>query len=339
MLNLSLAAIIIIIRTLFDAGEFKSIKPHFDGECEEIFEIVGAEDITMIADGFALISSDDRRSYLNGNNIQGNIFLYDIDQKKLINLTPSLDFEFHPHGISTFGLDNGSIQVAVVNHQSDAHAIEIFSLQDQLLTHLYTIKDKLLISPNDLILVDDGVFYMTNDHISMNPLKQKFYDYMQIPGSNVVFYDGKSFRVVARGLIYANGINISHDGSSVYVAQCVGRTLSIFSRNLKTNALEEERSIYLNSAIDNIELDDDGNLWIGSHPKTLAFARHQKKQKKLSPSQVIKITLNEDGDIIEEIFLNDGQSLSGSSVATIHGNQLLIGPVFDERFLHCQMND
>ena len=96
MLNLSLAAIIIIIRTLFDAGEFKSIKPHFDGECEEIFEIVGAEDITMIADGFALISSDDRRSYLNGNNIQGNIFLYDIDQKKLINLTPSLDFEFHP---------------------------------------------------------------------------------------------------------------------------------------------------------------------------------------------------------------------------------------------------
>ena len=91
--------------------------------------------------------------------------------------------------------------------------------------------------------------------------------------------------------------------------------------------------------IDNIELDDAGNLWIGSHPKALAFARHQKKQKKLSPSQVIKITLNDDEDIVEEIFLNDGESLSGSSVATIYGNQLLIGPVFDERFLHCQMNN
>ena len=339
MLNLSLAAMIVIVRTLWDAGEFKSIKPHFDGECEEISEIVGAEDITMIGDGFALISSDDRRSYLNGNNIQGNIFLYDVNQKQLINLTPSLDFEFHPHGISTLDLDDGTVQVAVVNHQTGNHSIEIFSLQGQSLTHRYTIKDKLLISPNDLVLVDDGVFYMTNDHISMDPMKQKFYDYMQISGSNVAFYDGNSFRIVARGLIYANGINISHDGNSVYVAQCIGRTLSIFSRNLETNALDKERSIYLNSAIDNIELDDAGNLWIGSHPKALAFARHQKKQKKLSPSQVIKITLNEDEDIVEEIFLNDGESLSGSSVATIYGNQLLIGPVFDERFLHCQMNN
>ena len=278
-LNVVLAAMIVIVRTLWDAGEFKSIKPHFDGECEEISEIVGAEDITMIGDGFALISSDDRRSYLNGNNIQGNIFLYDVDQKKLINLTPSLDFEFHPHGISTLDLDDGTVQVAVVNHQSDAHSIEIFSLQDQMLTHLYTIKDKLLISPNDLVLVDDGVFYMTNDHISMNPLKQKFYDYLQISGSNVAFYDGNSFRIVARGLVYANGINISHDGSTIYVAQCVGRTLSIFSRDMKTNAIDEEQSIYLNSAIDNIELDHEGNLWIGSHPKALAFARHQKKEK------------------------------------------------------------
>ena len=94
MLNLSLAAMIVIIRTLWDAGEFKSIKPHFDGECEEISEIVGAEDITMIGDGFALISSDDRRSYLNGNNIQGNIFLYDVNQKQLINLTPALILSF-----------------------------------------------------------------------------------------------------------------------------------------------------------------------------------------------------------------------------------------------------
>ena len=108
MLNLSLAAIIVIVRTLWDAGEFKSIKPHFDGECEEISEIVGAEDITMIGDGLALISSDDRRAYLDGNNIQGNIFLYDVHQKELMNLTPSLDFEFHPHGISTFDLGDSS---------------------------------------------------------------------------------------------------------------------------------------------------------------------------------------------------------------------------------------
>jgi sugar lactone lactonase YvrE len=34
----------------------------------------------------------------------------------------------------------------------------------------------------------------------------------------VLYYDGQSFRKVAQALAYANGINISSDGQTVYVA-------------------------------------------------------------------------------------------------------------------------
>ena len=340
MLNITLAALIMIGRTLFDAGEFKRIQPHFDGECDEISGIIGAEDITMIDNNYALISSDYRREYINDQDIPGAIYLYNLESRKLINLTPSINFIFHPHGISTLPMQDGSIQVAVVNHQFNNHSIEIFRLQDNILTHIKSIKNKLLISPNDIVLVDNQKFYVTNDHITMKPISQKIYDYMQIPGSNVVYYDGKEFKVVAKGLVYANGINISADQKSIYVAECVGRSLSIFSRDIETNELDKKQSIYLNSAIDNIEVDQEGSLWIASHPKALAFMRHQKDQEKLSPSQVFKIQLNANNNyIVEEIFLNDGKSLSGSSGATVNGNNLLIGAVFDERFLHCQMNN
>ena len=38
---------------------------------------------------------------------------------------------------------------------------------------------------------------------------------------------------------------------------------------------------------------------------------------------------------VKEIFLNDGASLSGSSVASYYNNNLLIGAVFEDNFLHC----
>ena len=41
---------------------------------------------------------------------------------------------------------------------------------------------------------------------------------------------------------------------------------------------------------------------------------------------------------IEEVYLNDGGELSGSSVAATWENNLLIGPVLEDHFLHCRYN-
>ena len=89
--------------------------------------------------------------------------------------------------------------------------------------------------------------------------------------------------------------------------------------------------------MDNIELDKEGNLWIGSHPKLLTFTRHAKNSDIFSPSQVFKVSLGDENQV-EEVYLNDGGELSGSSVAATWENNLLIGPVLEDHFLHCRYN-
>ncbi len=92
----------------------------------------------------------------------------------------------------------------------------------------------------------------------------------------------------------------------------------------------------MDSGIDNIELDAEGNLWIGSHPKLWTFTRHAKDAEKLSPSQVFKISkMKNDGYTVEEVYLESGDNLSGSSVAAVYGKTLLIGSVFEDHFLKC----
>ncbi|MEQ1588522.1 MAG: hypothetical protein ABL895_21730, partial [Cyclobacteriaceae bacterium] len=62
--------------------------------------------------------------------------------------------------------------------------------------------------------------------------------------------------------------------------------------------------------------------------------------RKFSPSQVIKLTQGNTGKYeVEEVFLNDGTSYSGSSVATIYNNTLLVGSVFEKSLLTCTVRN
>ena len=82
---LILGIFLFIINTLNDAGEFKSIVPHFDGECIQIPGVSGAEDILFLNNGMAIISCDNRRKTLARFSVQGSLYAYDIN-KDLINV-------------------------------------------------------------------------------------------------------------------------------------------------------------------------------------------------------------------------------------------------------------
>ena len=330
-----------IITTLNDAGEFKTISPHFDGECISILGAVGAEDITILKNGTVLISSHDRRSALAGIPAKSAIFSYDLEDEtpRLMNLTADLLLEFNPHGISVFDKGDGSYRVAVINHTRNGHSIEIFDYRNDSLFHQKSIRDTLLISPNDLVLINASQMYVTNDHGSATEIGKTLEEYLQLAQSNVVFYDGLDFSLAAENLGYANGININRDGKILYVAETVGKKLTMYSRNTVTYKLTFLQSIEMHSGVDNIELDDKGNLWIGSHPKLLTFTRHAKDANVLSPSQVLRLTPKAENDyLIEEIYLSSGDDLSGSSVGALFGNTLLIGSVFESHFLSCTFN-
>ena len=268
--------------TFHDAGSFKKINSHFDGECIPIFGLKGPEDITFLNNGTALISSDDRWSTLNNISSQGHIYLYDIknNQSNLINLTSELDFEFHPHGISVFENKDGSTKILAINHTIGGHSIEVFKLINNKLVYLKTIKDELLVSPNDLVLLNENQFYLTNDHGSGLNTFKFFQDFMQLSNANVLFFDGEKFVKVIDNLSYANGINISRDKNLIYITETIGKSLKIYIRDFLTNKLTLIKKVNLDSGLDNIEVNDEGDLWIGSHPKMLKFVKHAMNSKK-----------------------------------------------------------
>ena len=193
-----------------------------------------------------------------------------------------------------------------------------------------------MFSPNDIVLINEDQFFVTNDHGSSSKLGQTLEKYLQLKKSNVLFYDGINFGVAATGLGFANGINISDDGTIYYVAETIGKQLSVYDINKMTNNINKKTPIDFNSGIDNIEIDHEGKLWIGSYPKVYTFSRHTKDSTVLSPSQVFRLSLDNSSYNIEEVYLNLGEELSGSTVAAVYGRTILIGSVFEAHFLDCK---
>ena len=55
------------VKTFYDAGEFKEITPHFNGQVKTIAGVLSSEDITVHPQtAMAFISSDDRRAHQFG---------------------------------------------------------------------------------------------------------------------------------------------------------------------------------------------------------------------------------------------------------------------------------
>ena len=323
------------------AGQFKTIGPHFSGTCRVVGGVVGPEDITIHPrSGIAYVSGCDRRAVQEGMPARGAIYAYDLSAvtSEPVNLTPDADPDFRPHGISLFLVEGGPDVLFVVNHQGGVQRIEAFELRDGTLSHRETLASPLLVSPNDIVAVGPDRFYVTNDHRHRSGWGRKLEDYFRLSRSNVVYYDGSNFVEAASGIGYANGINVSPDGRTLYVCAVTEGALHVYDRDPASGRLEERREVRLHTGVDNVEVGADGDLWVGAHPKLFDFVEYAKDHWALSPSQVLHLTPGDAGDYdVEEVFLDTGEKISGSSVAAVLGNRLLIGSVFDAKFLDCRL--
>lgn len=329
-----------VVKTLYDAGQFKTITPHCKCSCEKITGLPGPEDITVDAGiGIAFISSDDRRATMAGRPVQGAVYGLNLNAEgaKPINLTTDFKKAFHPHGISLYKSDKGEMLLFVINHTQAGHFVEIFEYRNHKLNHRESISHPLMFSPNDLVAVGPRSFYASNDHGNRSEWGRTLEDYLQLARSYVVYFDGNDMQIAAEGFGYANGINVSRDEKRLYLATTVGRSLHVFSRDIPTGKLTKEFDINLNTGADNIERDGEGNLYIACHPKLLDFAAHAKDRDKLTPSQVLKISFTDtDKYVIEEIYIDDGKEISASSVAAPLKGGFLVGQVFEDHILLCR---
>jgi len=340
------------VRTMNWMGEFTTITRKFDGEaCTRVQGVPGPEDLAIDRNrGIAYISAYDRRLAASDDpgaaGVRGGIYVMDLKTDPtglfLRPITPLMPEEFRPHGISLFTAEDGTRTLMAVNHPSgDRHTVEIFSLSDDdVLTHLRTVEDPLIMSPNDVAAVSPDAFYVTNDHDRPGQDGRMAAALFASPITTVAYHDGETTQVAASELALANGVAVSADLSKVYVTETLGRTMRIYARDAATGTLTQVERVFLGTGVDNIDIAEDGSVWIGAHPQLATFAEHASDPANLSPSQILVVReFAGGGGEAATAYLDDGSEFSASSVGATYENLLVIGAVFDPAVLVCDMGN
>ncbi len=347
-----LAAYVLYILSI--AGELRDIEPHFDGSCRVVSAIPGPEDLVILPDGTgAFISSEDRRAALAGKPRRGAVYYYDLGRPDAlpVDVTPETPPLFHPHGIGLHAPGGKPTTLYVVNHprgdvhgdvagEGPAHTVEVFDVDGPSLRHRRTIADsELLIAPNDVTSVGLDRLYVSNDHGSGDKTQRMLEDYLRMRRAHLLYFDGERFTRLPGTYRYANGIEASPDGRTIYLATPTDRQIVVLERDPSTNALTRRTEIFVDTGPDNINMDADGHLWVGAHPKMLTLKRHMEDATIASPSQVLRLSPKGTGAFtVEEVLLSDGSDLPSSSAAARHGDRLLVGSVFGPGFLDCRIS-
>ncbi|MFT6265790.1 MAG: hypothetical protein ACJAWS_001940 [Oleiphilaceae bacterium] len=334
------------IRIINSSGLGLTVVPMSLLQCDALQGPVGAEDITIDAyNKVAYIGADDRRAYLldgKPTKENGAIWLLDLSKpdSQAIKLEINIPEVFHPHGITLRkGLKGEALELYVVNHISATeHQIEIFDISAPgLLTLRRSVNYPEMISPNDLVVVAKDQFFVTNDHgFAHATVMQVLEDYLGLPMSSVTYFDGQKGHTVIDGLRLANGIELSADKQTLYVAESLRRTVSRYRRGVSVLDWTYQDSVEFDFSVDNLEWSDNGQLLTAGHPKAFDFLAQVESPLNKSASEVASINVAGEIMQVETIYRNDGKALSGASVAVQLGETVLIGPVIDTHILRCQ---
>jgi arylesterase/paraoxonase len=329
------AVVVISVAGVIAYMNLSQDEPHFAGQCEALELDGSAEDIQIDRDlGIAYLSVIDRRALASGGEAQGTISRLDLNEAA-IGVEPALidpPGHFRPHGLSLYIDESGRRYLIVINHPVDREtgqdAVELFEEGTTgRFRHVETFTDPLFENLNDLVAVGPRQFYAVNDTGASRDSSL----------TNLVYFDSGRAIAVADDINSGGGVNVSADGSAIYVAETMGQTLRIMARNSEDGSLETLKQIPLGTSPDNIDVAEDGSLWIGAHSSILALVFHFIMNTD-APSQILRIALDDAGEArIGEIYLNRGDEISASSVGATFGNRLLIGSITAPKVLICEM--
>lgn len=320
------------------AGFFRDLEPS-PLVCVSVGGVVGPEDVTIDRErAVAYLSGYDRRAAMRGEPKAGAIWTYDLSDPQAVpvNVTPWADETFQPHGVSLHVDSDGVRRLFVISHGGGTHTIEILEERNGVLEKVKTLKSEALRSPNDVAAVDGVRFYVTNDHwYEVGHPMRTAEDFLGLPLTNVLYYDGEKFREVAGGLAGANGIHLTGDGATVYVSAARGETVHEFERDPDSGSLDRRKRLRVPGLPDNIEPAENGGILVALHPKPLKLLEHFQDAEKHSPSHVVRI--NTASGAVSTLYLDPGEELSGASTAAAHQDHLLIGAIAEPKFLDCSL--
>ncbi|HRD68060.1 MAG TPA: PHB depolymerase family esterase [Candidatus Competibacter sp.] len=299
-------------------------------------EMPGPEDIAIDhVVGIGFVASQQRRStareLLGPEKMPGGaIFALDLNREPLVPRRlmdeATLGVPFHPRGCSPSCGAQGQRRLLVISDRAATdHVVEVFDVEGEAfaamgLRHVQTVAGAgHLVSPNDLVALDGGQFYVTNDHGARQALLQLLETGTALPWSTVAFWDGHRFRTVAKGIAFANSIALDPACGRLYVAATRSKKIHAYVWDASNPAKEltDFVSIDLPGCPDNLEWDKEGHLWISTDPSFVRLALYAAGMSSTAPSLVLRLCFDgEKSPRIEKVWRDEtGAIISASSVA------------------------
>lgn len=336
-LGLTLLALgLFVLYTFWSTGFFRKIETsHEYGGIEQTIELPGVEDMAISrSDSFMILSVDDRAKRRSGE--QGLHGLYWMDLKQATFTVKPIaipaDLILYPHGISLIETGPKQYRLAVINHVEGKHSVEIFTIDQDTVQFSHSLKDPNLISPNDLVWVDEERFYYSNDHGSTSSAGIFAENYLGVAKANVGYFDGSAFRIVAENMSYPNGLVVDQSGKNLLVASSRDFLIRVFEMQAD-GGLKFLEDIPTATGVDNLERDEEGAIWSGAHPDLMTFSAYAAGKKPVAPSEILKIYLSDQQLKQTTVWLDKGETMSASSVAIPFGEYLFLGNVMDSKML------
>ncbi len=315
-------------------NQFDEIEPVALAACQPVRGIAGPEDIEIdAARGLAFISSFDRR----GEGQRGAIHLFDLTdplaETAWRDRTGGVPADFRPLGLSYYD-DGETRRLFVVNEAGPS--VELYEVEENGdLAHLESFAEMRILSPNSVAAAGPREFYVSNDlRPGRNSPLAGVHFLMAADLGEIFYVDGRQWSVAADKLRFANGLALSPDGARLYAAESAARRVKVFDRNPETGKLTPAEAIPLDASPDNLTFDGDGALWIAALPKPLLLPRLKRDEEAIAPSEVLR--LDPDGRL-STVYRDRGEQHSAATVAARFRDKLLIGALYDRKFLFCDL--
>jgi hypothetical protein len=329
-----MALVFFIGRILWANGLFSSAPTGFLGSCKLAASVPGVEDIE-IANGVTFVSVASAR----GPDGRDGIYVLG-DDGKLTRLGGTSK-DFHPRGISIARSPDGTglFLLAVNRRASGRFSINTYEVTNPgtnpALVAQGTIEGGLLTDPQDVAGVGPGAFYVSNDSAKQAIVKT-LAGWGVLPASDILFFNGMSFKPVVENLYDARGLLMAPDGHHLLVASLTARSLKSFSRDPFSGNLTEAGSLTLSAAPEKLSLDAGGEVLVAGHASLWRWRGVAADPGKRAPSQIFRVSLlNGEPQEATPLYGNGGGEIAGAGIGASIGKRLLIGSSLDNKLLDC----
>lgn len=246
---------------------------------------------------------------------------------------------FRPHGIDLVKNTKGELLLYCVSHNElqNEHSIIVYTVLADRLVFKEKMDSPLLVSPNDVTASCTGELFVTNDAGKRGNATEQL---LKLKRSNVIHYnpDSKQWDIAADRVAYANGVAVNKCPADYAVFSTVRSNRVYIIEPSKTDKNKfTKRTIARLKGLDNITFVNSNEILVTAHLRQLAYIKHYKDVKNISPTVVYKVNLITRKS--SAVYTNDGSAICGGSTALMYKGKMYIAQVFEPFLLKCDAED